>query len=1275
MAHKIYLTLIAVITIVFGFKAQAQQGFVQQEIIKVGGITTDVQAAGLPTTQKQSTRSYVDGLGRIIQTIGVQASPLGNDVIQPVVYDNLGRQPVSYLPYAGQSGDVKASYRTNALTAQATFYNQTTQYIIAKDANPYTQSVFENSPLQRVLKSGMVGNGFQPVGGTGTQHYKTVSYRPNISTTDGNILLWNPDGTYTVSSYYADNSLAVTDGIDEDGAETLSFNDLTGRTVLKRQKLSGSNIDTYYIYNRAGMLTYTIPPNATAILSANSYALNTAPLSNMVFKFTYDNKGRVVSKTVPAKGPVYIVYDPLDRPVLMQDANMAATNKWNYIKYDAKGRAVLQGIYVDNTTSPTSHIGPANMQAYVNTLDYSTNWYEKSTNTYTNGSYYTNNIFPTSNITLLSCSYFDSYDLNIDGTEEYGYISQGDFPAGFTEAAATTAKVKGMQTVSVKAVVRNGLATGTWMVKGTMYDKRLNPIQEQSNNLMYYGGPVLFTDTKTTIPDFMGVPLVSKIKKQPTSTTWVSVFTMLSYDHMYRLTGVSQKYSTNSAAGSTMTVAAYNYNELGQIHKKNLGYINSTTWLQNLDMRYNIRGQLITINNSKLASDGGITNSDANDVFGMEMLYDGQDSNLGNTGYFNGKLSAVKWMSLNASGVKSYERSYKYSYDGVNRYTAASYAERTTTGTGAFNNNIGGFNESITYDFGGNITFLTRNSSTQGTNTNVQVDNLTYTQNAANPNRLDKVLDGVGTNYTSIGFKNITGALSTATYTYDANGNLTADPYKGIGLEYNVVNRTDKVTFTSSANRYIDYTYDASGQLIRKRQYENVGGVSTLQATTDYVDGFVFVNSTLSYFPMPEGRVIYSSGAFLQEFVITDQQGNARLSFQNVSGTLQVKQENSYYGYGLVMANSPVSTPSQANKQLYNGGSEWQNDFADLPDYYQTFNRNYDAALGRWVGVDPVAESQANKSPYQYAANNPITYNDPLGDLLPLPGSKNAPIPPAMPNIPTRRGPLNPNWQNEGAFDDDGPFSSDEGRAGDSFWHNEPAQADYSTFWDNAMTYLYDIMDALKDYTDYDVTVSNESLAWGVIHENAFNLGLVNSDGTFTTVQSANPAAFGGFDVGENGSAAHGPNVSASQLNWQSKEWGKMYIITNVGTGASVTAGHAWIRLESKNGTVTTMSLYGNRGTQEFWVNLEANMGYGVSSRSVSITTAQIQLINNFNSVASNVDWSMSYTCAGYSAALWNYVTNEHLSAAESYAGFDTTTPRTLSGSINSANSPPSGKP
>ncbi|MBD1363809.1 hypothetical protein IDJ77_08295 [Mucilaginibacter sp. ZT4R22] len=1103
--------------------ASAQQGFIQQDNIKVSGIITDAQTYPLTTTQKQTTRSYIDGLGRAIQTLGVQASPGGNDMIQPFAYDNLGRQTKSYLPYAGLSGDVKGSFRTNALsTAQPNFYNQTSQYLIAKDGSPFTQQVFEDSPLQRLLKSGTVGDGFQAVGGTGTQYYKTVSYRHNLSATDGNIRLWNNDGTYTTGSVYTDNLLTVVDGIDEDGKETLTFTDMAGKTILKRQKLGATNLDTYYIYNAAGMLSYTVPPKAIELLNANSsYTLATAPLSTLVFKFVYDGRGRIIAKTIPSKGTSYIVYDPLNRPVLTQDANMAASNKWAYIKYDVKGRPVSSGIYQDNTTSPTSHIGQVNMQTYVNTLtsSYNTAWYESRTSTLTNNGYYTSNIFPTTTwgtLTALSFNYYDDYDMNFDSShaDDFSYANQ----SLTGEIGATTAKIKGAPTITCKATIGAAFTTPKWLTTVVFYDKRGNPIQVQSNNHVYYTDMNTVTDTKTTVPDFTGVPQVSKVTKRTAASTYVSTYTTLTYDHMYRLKTVGQGYGTTASTPTASPVAAYTYNELGQAIKKGLGYLTASTWLQNLDMRYNIRGQLLTINNSTLTNDSGVTNGETTDVFGMEMLYDKVDAGLTNTASFNGKLTGVKWMSKDGALANSRERGYKYTYDQLNRYKSAIYGERTTAGTGTFTANANAFDEVVTsYDLAGNIMGLTRNSGTMGGSTYTAIDNLTYSYDTNSPNKLLSVSDATGN---ALGVP--TGGN---TYLYDTNGNLTKDLNKTISqIDYNILNRTDKISFSTPSGRYINYTYDASGQLIRKQQYNS----SALVKTTDYVDGFVYEDNNLLYFPMPEGRVRVLSGVFTQEFVVTDQQGNARISFQNNSGAVQVKQENSYYGFGMAMLTSPVSSPGvTANKRLYNGGSEWQNDYTNLPDYYQTFYRNYDAALGRWVAVDPVAESQEDMSPYQYAGNNPIMYNDPLGDLLPQPGSKEIPNWENMPNYY--------NGPHQSVFHS---YANDAGypAAGDDNWIHDGGYfggSNYSASWNAALIGYGGYVNSAGQVVFYNNPIYNSMLERNAISESLDytpNYNALARNGNNTDSERTD---FGGYSVANPAGLTHAQELAKyGQITW-----------------------------------------------------------------------------------------------------------------------------------------------
>jgi RHS repeat-associated protein len=994
------------------------KNFVEREIIKVPMITQVTQLAGLTTTQKQTTRTYFDGMGRPVQVIAVKASPLQKDIVQPNAYDSNGDQPVSYLPYVASDGT--GSYRPTAISSeQPGFYNNGTGDKVADDNFPFSKQIIENSPLRRMLQSGSVGAGFQ-LG----EHYSSINYRSNSNVVDGAVILWLPDGSRSGS--YADNVLSVTEASDPDGNRSLTYTDKAGRVLLKRAVLDAThNSDTYYIYNESGGLSYTIPPKAVKLLTDNAaYTLSTVSVASLIYRYQYDIKGRLIIKTIPTLGDLYIVYDPLQRPVLLQDANLRAANKWNFIKYDVQGRAVLQGTYTDAIRNTLSL-----MQSYVDGMasSYSTQWYEKRSNLPSNA-YYTNTVFPTAGTTVLRAGYFDDYDLNQDGVPDYSYTSQN-----LSGEGTATTLTRGMQTIVRTLTIGNGLTTTIWLTKVMFYDKMGIQIQIKSNNQLVTD----MNDIATSIPDFSGATIQNKVVKYHNATNATTVLSTYAYDHMYRLTSIRQKYNNVNES----IVANYDYNELGKLVAKKLSPIGSGSvpatlnlntvyngthdftasesitlsdgfnapagsifsakiagnYLQKVDYRYNIRGQLLSINNSKLTADNADpnanTNDDTNDVFGEELLYNQSNTQIGNSTKYNGFITGSKWMSVNNSNVKSNERSYKYIYDGLGRLTTANYAERTSNAapTTSFSLNLGGFDEKgITYDESGNITTLQRNSSTVGGSGGTLIDNLNYTYDAGNPNKLLRVTDGASA---VAGFRNYTG--STADYTYDNAGNLSADPNKGITpIVYNALNRVEKVTLNYSATgRFIDYSYDATGKLIRKRAFDN----NLLQTTTDYIDGFQYTtlgggSANLDFFVMPEGRVRNTGTGgtvtLKQEFIITDHQGNARVSFEdNGSGQALVKQENSYYAFGMNMT-STMALPGSPNKNLYNGLSEWQNDFANQPDWQQTFYRNYDQTIGRFLAADPMAEVNDELSVYQYSGNNPVMMNDPLGDYVkPIPGT------------------------------------------------------------------------------------------------------------------------------------------------------------------------------------------------------------------------------------------------------------------------------------------------
>ena len=91
-----------------------------------------------------------------------------------------------------------------------------------------------------------------------------------------------------------------------------------------------------------------------------------------------------------------------------------------------------------------------------------------------------------------------------------------------------------------------------------------------------------------------------------------------------------------------------------------------------------------------------------------------------------------------------------------------------------------------------------------------------------------------------------------------------------------------------------------------------------------------------------------------------------------VNETGATEKVNHYYAFGALFDNSNSVQPFKYNgKEL---------DTKKGLNWYDYGARQYDAALGRWFAVDPLAKDYYSWSPYNYCTNNPINFIDPNGN-------------------------------------------------------------------------------------------------------------------------------------------------------------------------------------------------------------------------------------------------------------------------------------------------------
>jgi len=384
--------------------------------------------------------TYYDGLGRPIQTNAYKAGGNGQDIISHVEYDALGRQAKTHLPYA-VTGAIPLDYRTGTSAETDAYYEA--NYADDLDAlllNPFSEVEYEASPLNRVMQQAAPGKDWSLTSG----HTIKFDYQANTdndsvkyfkATFVGNEYM-EPQLVY--NNYYAAAELYKTITKDEnwtiaDGKSrtTEEFKDKQGRVILKRTYVKDSlgtidvELNTQYIYDEFGNLTYVLSPEASDSILTGS-TINTLVLDNLGYQYKYDNRNRLIEKKIPGKGKEYIIYDNLDRPILTQDQNLKALNKWLFTKYDGFGRVVYTGFYninatrVDLQTQATAFVGqPGEIKHITSENPWAGNTIGGTVLLYT---YQRTFPFDGNNLELLTINYYDDYKfdttLSLDGSSK-----------------------------------------------------------------------------------------------------------------------------------------------------------------------------------------------------------------------------------------------------------------------------------------------------------------------------------------------------------------------------------------------------------------------------------------------------------------------------------------------------------------------------------------------------------------------------------------------------------------------------------------------------------------------------------------------------------------------------------------------------------------------------------------------------------------------------------------------------------------------------------------
>ena len=450
---------------------------------------------------------YYDDFGQKIQLVSVNASPDGNkDIIQTTEIGLRGELNKEYVPYAKTVGN----------TFDLTYRNPANWSFEGQDpAYAFTSTAYEPNPFRRMQKS--TGPGYV----RHTEDKSTrLSYGYNVA---NDIINWQVsfDGVLTSEGYLPAGALYLTETITPDGRISQEYKNIEDKVVLSRVFDDTTMLNTYYVYDKIGRLTYVMPP------MVDHAHITQQQIDELCYYYCYDELGHPITIKTPGAAPNYYVYDKKDRVVLTQNGNGRVGNKWDYALYDNFNRVVEVGQISSNESFES-------LKATASVLE---------------------NYIP-ANREPIKYLFYDNYNYTgvhpfIQAENISGYIDSDMNPEnGYSDLTA------GLKTgIRVKM-----LGTDSWLTKTYYYDSQNRLIQQIDDSADSALGESCFSFQY----DFVGNILSSR-ERHGLSAPDVLLSSYL-YDDRGRL--VSGSYSLNNGKSATIK---YEYDAVGRMKKARYG--------------------------------------------------------------------------------------------------------------------------------------------------------------------------------------------------------------------------------------------------------------------------------------------------------------------------------------------------------------------------------------------------------------------------------------------------------------------------------------------------------------------------------------------------------------------------------------------------------------------------------------------------------------------------------------------------------------------------------